>query len=105
MYLLPIIITASLGAQVNALFFTSFLISTTMDQVAINFASSLTVEGSHTPGELPRLIRHALQRIFSIILPAIVSFIVISPWDPSCVRDEVRGRRTAFGSTTDGVPS
>jgi O-antigen/teichoic acid export membrane protein len=79
-YLLPVLITASLGASVNALFFTSFLFSSTIDQVAANYASSLTVEGAHTPGEVTMLIRRALRHIFAIILPTVAMLTVISPW-------------------------
>jgi O-antigen/teichoic acid export membrane protein len=79
-YLLPVIITASLGASVNALFYTSFLFSSTIDQVAINYASPLTVEGAHAPGEIASLIRRALRGIFVIILPVIALLLILSPW-------------------------
>jgi hypothetical protein len=80
MYLLPILITTSLGASTNALYYTSFLFSSTIDQVAVNFASPLTVEGAHTPGEIAALIRSTLRRIFTIILPIIVVLLIICPW-------------------------
>jgi O-antigen/teichoic acid export membrane protein len=79
-YLLPILITALLGASANALFFTSFLFSSTIDQVAANYGSPLTVEGAHAPEEVAALIRLTLRRIFSIIFPTVVALIIISPW-------------------------
>jgi O-antigen/teichoic acid export membrane protein len=79
-YLLPVLITASLGARSNALFFTSFLFSSTIDQVAANYASPLTVEGAHAPGEIPALMRSTLQHIFGIILPAVAVLILVCPW-------------------------
>jgi O-antigen/teichoic acid export membrane protein len=79
-YLLPVIIAASLGASVNALFFTSFLFSNTIDQVASNYASPLVVEGAHAPKEIATLIRLTLRRIFAIILPAVAGLLVICPW-------------------------
>jgi O-antigen/teichoic acid export membrane protein len=79
-YLMPILITATLGASVNALFYTSFLFSSTIDQVAANYASSLTVEGAHAPEEIAPLIRLALRRIFAIILPAIAILLIMCPW-------------------------
>jgi O-antigen/teichoic acid export membrane protein len=79
-YLLPVLITALLGASVNALFYTSFLFSSTIDQVAANYASPLTVEGAHKPGEIASLIRLALRRIFTIIVPTVAVLLVISPW-------------------------
>jgi len=79
-YLLPVLITASLGARSNALFFTSFLFSSTIDQVAANYASPLTVEGAHAPGEIPALMRSTLRHIFGIILPAVAVLILVCPW-------------------------
>jgi O-antigen/teichoic acid export membrane protein len=79
-YLLPVLIAASLGASVNALFFTSFLFSSTIDQVASNYASPLVVEGAHAPDEVAVLIRAALRHIYVIILPAVAALIALSPW-------------------------
>lgn len=79
-YLLPVLIIALLGASVNALFYISFLFSSTIDQVAANYASPLTVEGAHAPDKIASLIRLALRRIFTIILPTVAVLLVISPW-------------------------
>ena len=79
MYLLPVIITATLGASVNALYFTSFLFSSTIDQIAINYASPLTVEGAHTPDEIAVLIRSTLRHIFVIILPIVTALVLLCP--------------------------
>jgi O-antigen/teichoic acid export membrane protein len=79
-YLLPILITVSLGGTANALYFTSFLVANTIDQVAVNYAASLTVEGAHTPKEIAGLIRTSLRHIYRIILPIVAVLIVVSPW-------------------------
>jgi O-antigen/teichoic acid export membrane protein len=79
MYLLPVIITASLGASVNALYFTSFLFSSTIDQIAINYASPLTVEGAHRPDKIAALIRSTFRQIFIIVLPTVVVLILLCP--------------------------
>lgn len=79
-YALPVIIAASLGPSVNALFYTSFLFFSTVDQVAANYASPLTVEGTHAPQQIAALIRLALRHIFVIILPVIVALAILSPW-------------------------
>lgn len=79
-YLLPIIVTATLGGSVNALFYVAFLFSSTTDQVAINYASSLTVEGAHSPDLIATLIRRAIRYIFAIIVPAIAGLAIMSPW-------------------------
>jgi O-antigen/teichoic acid export membrane protein len=79
MYLLPVVITATLGASVNALYFTSFLFSSTIDQVAINYASPLTVEGALTPVEIAVLIRSTLRHIFVIIFPIVTALVLLCP--------------------------
>jgi O-antigen/teichoic acid export membrane protein len=79
-YLLPILIVATLGASANALFYTSFLFSSTIDQVAANYASPLTVEAAHAPDKIPMLIRQALRHIFAIILPVVCTLAIICPW-------------------------
>jgi O-antigen/teichoic acid export membrane protein len=77
-YLLPVLITASLGAPMNALYFTAFLFSSTLDQVANNYASPLTVEGAHDPDEIAPLIHLALRRIFMIMLPTVAVLAAMS---------------------------
>jgi O-antigen/teichoic acid export membrane protein len=79
-YVLPVLIAVTLGAPVNALFFTSFLFSSTIDQVAANYASPLTVEGAHAPDEIVALIRSALRHIFAIILPTVAALTIMCPW-------------------------
>jgi O-antigen/teichoic acid export membrane protein len=79
-YLLPVVITASLGPKINALFFTSFLFSSTVDQVAVNYASPLTVEGAHAPEQIVEFIHVALRRIYAIILPTVVVLAITSAW-------------------------
>ena len=79
-YLLPVIITASLGASVDALFYASFLFSSTIDQIAANYASSLTVEGAHAPEQITSLVRLAFRRIFAIVLPAVAALVILCPW-------------------------
>jgi O-antigen/teichoic acid export membrane protein len=79
-YLLPVLITASLGASVNALFFTSFLFSSTIDQVASNYSSPLTVEGAHATDKIATLIRLTLRHIFAIILPTVAALMIMCPW-------------------------
>jgi O-antigen/teichoic acid export membrane protein len=79
-YILPVVVIAMLGPSQNALYFTSFLFSSTIDQVAANYASSLTVEGAHAPEETAILIRLALKRIFTIVCPTITVLIFICPW-------------------------
>ena len=79
-YILPVLVATSLGASDNALFYTSFLMSSTVDQVAANYASPLTVEGAHSPNQVAQLIRLALKRIYSIIIPVVGLVAIIGHW-------------------------
>jgi O-antigen/teichoic acid export membrane protein len=79
-YLPPVIITELLGAPVNALYYISFLFSGTIDQIAANYASPLTVEGAHAPAEIPALIRATLRRIYTVVLPVVAVLVVGCPW-------------------------
>jgi len=79
MNLVPVMVTASLGAPVNALYYTSFLFSSTIDQVAVNFASPLTVEGAHSPREVAALIRSTLRHVFIIVIPLVAVLILACP--------------------------
>ncbi len=78
-YLLPVIIAASLGPSANALFFTSFLFSSTLDQVATNYASPLIVEIAHAPDKMATLIRSTLRHIFVVVFPAVSALVLMSP--------------------------
>ena len=73
------IITATLGASVNALYYISFLFSSTIDQIAANYASPLTVEAAHAPAETERLIRSTLRHIYAIILPGVAALVLLCP--------------------------
>ena len=78
-YLLPVVITVSLGPSANALFFTAFLFSSTLDQVAANYASPLIVEIAHAPDKIAALIRSTFRHIFVIVFPAVAALILMSP--------------------------
>jgi O-antigen/teichoic acid export membrane protein len=90
-YLPPVIITTTLGASVNALYYISFLFSSTIDQIAANFASPLTVEGAHAPEEIAKLIRSTLRHIYAIILPAVIVLLIICPWLVRAFGDKYAG--------------
>jgi O-antigen/teichoic acid export membrane protein len=78
-YLLPVVVTASLGPRANALYFTAFLFSSTVDQVAANYASPLIVEIAHAPDQIAVLIRSTLRHIFVVVFPAVAALMLMSP--------------------------
>jgi O-antigen/teichoic acid export membrane protein len=79
-YLLPVIVASRLGPSQNALFYAAFLFSSTIDQIAANFASSLTVEGAHSPAAIRRLARQALWHSLRLTVPVVVVMLIAAPW-------------------------
>jgi O-antigen/teichoic acid export membrane protein len=90
-YLPPVIIASTLGASVNALYYISFLFSSTIDQIAANFSSPLTVEGAHAPEEIAKLIRSTLRHIYAIILPTVIVLLITCPWLVRAFGDKYAG--------------
>ena len=78
-YLLPVIVTATLGARQDALFYTAFLFSSTLDQVAVNFSSPLVVAGARNANALPALVRASIRRTFIILVPLVLVFVAFAP--------------------------
>lgn len=78
-YLLPVIVTATLSASANALFYAGFLFSSTLDQIASNFSSALVVEGARSEEGLRALIKATLRRVYVFLIPAVLFFVVFAP--------------------------
>lgn len=78
-YLLPVIVTAALGAKQNALFYGAFLFSSTLDQIAVNYSSPLVVEGARTPDMVPALVVASLRRVYVFLIVPVVVFVVFAP--------------------------
>jgi O-antigen/teichoic acid export membrane protein len=78
-YLLPVIIAGALGAKVNALFYASFLFSSTLDQIASNFSMALVVEGARRDAAIGPLITATLRRVYVVLVPAVLVFVVLAP--------------------------
>ncbi len=79
-YLLPVLVTVKLGAESDALFYTAFLFSSTLDQVASNFSSALVVAGAHDPDALGELVRATLRRTYLILVPSVLFFVALAPF-------------------------
>jgi O-antigen/teichoic acid export membrane protein len=77
--LLPIIITAVSGAKANAYFYLAWIIASSLQIVAANMSTSLTVEAT-LANEMPDVIRHrALVGIARIVLPLVAVIVVAAP--------------------------
>ena len=103
-YLPPVIITASLGPSVNAFYFISFLFSSTIDQVAANYASPdgrrCPLTGSdgdtNTIGIAAYLYHH---------FPGSNRALDHVPMAGSCIRRKVCGCGTFHAAIVDHMPA
>ncbi|MBA0050586.1 lipopolysaccharide biosynthesis protein [Streptomyces sp. AJS327] len=79
-YLVPVIVAARVGAADNAYFYVTITISGTVNLLALNMGSSLTVEGAHNPARLAADCRAALRRMARIMLPVCGALFVLAPY-------------------------
>ena len=59
---LPVLVTAVLGVEANAVFYVGWLLGSSLELVASHFATSLTVESSADPSQLTANLRRILLR-------------------------------------------
>ncbi|WP_431032605.1 lipopolysaccharide biosynthesis protein [Streptomyces sp. P6-2-1] len=71
-YLVPVLVAAQVSAEDNAYFYITTTIGGTVNLLAVNMGSSLTVEGAHDPARLAAHTRAALGRMARIMLPVCV---------------------------------
>jgi O-antigen/teichoic acid export membrane protein len=78
--LLPIIVTQEAGAAANAHFYQPWTITASLQLVAMNMATSLTVEAARDEQKLGIYARHALRSTARLILPAVVLIVLGAPY-------------------------
>jgi O-antigen/teichoic acid export membrane protein len=78
-YLVPVLVASQISASDNAYFYVTMTIGGTIDLLAINMGSSLTVEGSHDPSRIAENCRAALRRMARIMVPIVVFLLVFAP--------------------------
>jgi O-antigen/teichoic acid export membrane protein len=76
---LPILVVAILGATQNAYFYIAFTIVATLELLADNIVTALTVEGIHAHHRLRELTRAVGRRIVVLLLPATLLLILAAP--------------------------
>ena len=67
--LVPIAVAARVGPSANAYFYVAWMIGMTLDLLAVNMATSLTVEGAFDQTALAANCRAALRRTMLILVP------------------------------------
>jgi O-antigen/teichoic acid export membrane protein len=78
-YLVPVIVASQISSEDNAYFYITMTIGGTIDLLAINMGSSLTVEGAHDPSRISENCRAALRRMAKIMVPIAVFMVVFAP--------------------------
>jgi O-antigen/teichoic acid export membrane protein len=76
---LPILVVAILGATQNAYFYIAFTIVATLELLADNIVTALTVEGTHAAHRLRELTRAVGRRFLTLLLPATLLLILAAP--------------------------
>jgi O-antigen/teichoic acid export membrane protein len=71
-YLLPVVVTAQLGARANAYFYITWMVGSAIFMISPAVASAIFAEGSHDPSGLQRLTGHALRVVLALLVPAVV---------------------------------
>jgi O-antigen/teichoic acid export membrane protein len=76
---LPLVMVAVLGATQTAYYFIPFTIVTTLDALAYNMATSLTVEGAFASHRVHELAVAASRRFLLILLPVTLALVIAAP--------------------------
>lgn len=77
--IVPVAVAARIGPGMNAYFYMAWTIGGTLDLLAINMATSLTVEGAYDEAGLAAHCRVALRRTMLILVPIAAGLILLAP--------------------------
>ncbi|WP_301125660.1 lipopolysaccharide biosynthesis protein [Streptomyces cacaoi] len=78
-YLVPVVVASQVSSSDNAYFYITTTIGGTVNLLALNMGSSLTVEGAHSPEQLAGNCRAALGRMVRIMLPVCGALFLFAP--------------------------
>ncbi|MGE5137881.1 MAG: lipopolysaccharide biosynthesis protein [Rudaea sp.] len=78
--LLPIIVTNEAGAVSNAYFYPAWMITTSLQLVAFNMTTSLTVEGALDQARLLAYARRVLLQILRLLVPLVALIVLAAPY-------------------------
>lgn len=78
--LLPVLVTARVGAAENAYFYLAWLVSTSMQLVGSNMTTSLTVEAAADQSKLRAYSRGVLLHMARLMVPAVLVVLVAAPY-------------------------
>ncbi|GII91482.1 lipopolysaccharide biosynthesis protein [Sinosporangium siamense] len=78
-YLVPVLVAAQVGTATFGYFSMAHTLGSMIELLAINMATSLTVEGAFDRSQLAENARNALRRAFMIITPVVLVTILAAP--------------------------
>lgn len=78
-YLLPVLVSARLGPEDNAYFYTTFMVSSALFFIAPAVGNALFAEGAHEPEQLGRDVRRAARQVLMLAVPPALVLILAGP--------------------------
>jgi O-antigen/teichoic acid export membrane protein len=78
--LLPVIVTSLGGVRANAYFYPPWMIATSLQLVAINMTTSLTVEGTRDRPKLRSYGYRVFVHLMQLLIPVIALILLGAPW-------------------------
>lgn len=78
-YLLPVLVSARLGPEQNAYFYTTFMVATALFFIAPAIGNALFAEGAHEPEQLGRDVRRAARQVLMLAGPPALVLLVAGP--------------------------
>lgn len=78
-YLLPVLVSARLGPEENAYFYTTFMLSSALFFIAPAIGNALFAEGAHEPERLGRDVRRAARQVLILAGPPALVLLLAGP--------------------------
>ncbi|MGN6814808.1 MAG: lipopolysaccharide biosynthesis protein [Solirubrobacterales bacterium] len=78
-YLLPVLVSARLGPEQNAYFYTTFMVSSALFFIAPAIGNALFAEGAHEPEQLRRDLRSAARHVLTLAGPPALVLLLAGP--------------------------
>lgn len=78
-YLLPVLVSARLGPEQNAYFYTTFMVSSALFFIAPAIGNALFAEGAHEPERLGRDVRRAVRHLLMLAGPPALVLLLAGP--------------------------
>lgn len=78
-YLLPVLVSARLGPEANAYFYTTFMLASALFFIAPAIGNALFAEGAHEPEQLGRDVRRAVRQVAMLAGPPALVLLVAGP--------------------------